>query len=118
MDVIIRNARKLNRLTDDVLDATRIETNSFHLKIETFNLKELIQVLVDDYISQNDNANKNDSDKYRHIKFSSMPPIIEGRQKSDLFLLEADRGRITQVVSNLFSNALKFTNESDIICVT
>ena len=49
LDVIIRNARKLHRLTDDVLDTTRIETNSFHLKKETFNLKELIQVLVDEY---------------------------------------------------------------------
>jgi signal transduction histidine kinase len=47
LDVIIRNARKLHRLTDDVLDTTRIETNSLHLKKETFNLKELMQVLVE-----------------------------------------------------------------------
>ena len=76
LDVIIRNARNLHRLTDDVLDITRIETNSLYLKKETFNLKELLQVLVDDYISQNNNANKNDSNKYRDIKLSSMPPII------------------------------------------
>ena len=55
MDVIIRNARKLQRLTDDVLDINRIETNSLHIRKDTFNLKELIQVLVDDYKSPNNN---------------------------------------------------------------
>lgn len=34
MDVIIRNARKLQRLTDDILDINRIETNSFHIRYE------------------------------------------------------------------------------------
>ena len=58
LDVIIRNARKIHRLTDDVLDITRIETNSFNLKKETFNLKELMQVLVGDYISQQTEAHR------------------------------------------------------------
>ena len=85
LDVIIRNARKLHRLTDDVLDITRIETNSFHLKKETFNLKELIQVLVDEYKSQNNNTMKNDIDNHRNIKLSLMPPITEEAQNADLF---------------------------------
>ena len=117
LDIIIRNARKLYRLTDDVLDATRIETNSFHLNKETFNLKELIQVLVDEYKSQNNNTTKNDIDNHRNIKLSLMPPITEETQNADLFLIKADKGRISQVFSNLFSNALKFTKENDIIYV-
>ena len=107
----------LHRLTDDVLDTTRIETNSFHLKKETFNLKELIQVLVDEYKSQNNNTMKNDIDNHRNIKLSLMPPITEEAQNADLFLIKADKGRISQVFSNLFSNALKFTKENDIIYV-
>jgi signal transduction histidine kinase len=117
LDVIIRNARKLHRLTDDVVDTTRIETNSFHLKKETFNLKELIQVLVDEYKSQNNNTKKNDIDNHRNIKLSIMPPITEETQDVDLFLIRADKGRISQVFSNLFNNALKFTKENDIIYV-
>ena len=119
LDVIIRNARKLHRLTDDVLDISRIETNSLHLKKETFNLKELMQSLVDDSISQNDNANCADGNNYYHrnIKLSSSPSTTKEQQNADLFVIEADRGRISQVISNLLSNALKFTNEGDIIYV-
>ncbi|HEY9490558.1 MAG TPA: HAMP domain-containing sensor histidine kinase, partial [Nitrososphaeraceae archaeon] len=115
LDVIIRNARKLQRLTDDVLDINKIETNSLHIRKDTFNLKELIQVLVDDYKSPNNNENKYDSNIYRNIELSS---ITEDHQNADLFLIDADRDRISQVISNLLSNALKFTNEDDTIYVT
>jgi signal transduction histidine kinase len=119
LDVIIRNARKLQRLTDDVLDINRIETNSLHLRKDTFSLKELIQVLVDDYKSSNNNEKKYDSNIYRNIElFCLSPSIIEDHQNADLFLIEADRDRISQVISNLLSNALKFTNENDTIYVT
>ena len=119
MDVVIRNARKLHRLTDDVLDISRIETNSLYLKKEILNLKEVMQLSVDDYISQNNIAKKNDSNNYyRNIKLSSFPSITEEEQQNaDLFLIEADKGRISQVVSNLLSNAVKFTNECDTIYV-
>ena len=119
LDVIIRNARKLQRLTDDVLDINRIETNSLHLRKDTFSLKELIQVLVDDYKSPNNNEKKYDSSIYRNIElFCLFHSIIEDHQNADLFLIEADRDRISQVISNLLSNALKFTNENDTVYVT
>ena len=119
LDVIIRNARKLQRLTDDVLDINRIETNSLHIRKEAFNLKELIQVVVDDYKSPNHNEKKYDSNIYRNIELSCLfPSITEDHQNADPFLIEADRDRISQVISNLLSNALKFTNQDDTIHVT
>ncbi len=122
LDIIIRNARSLHRLTDDVLDTSRIESNSLYLNKETFNLKELIQVLVDDHIIQNNIAKKNDNKYYRNIKLSILSPLTEEEeeeeeQNADLFLIKADRGRISQVISNLLSNGLKFTNERDTIYV-
>jgi signal transduction histidine kinase/ActR/RegA family two-component response regulator len=119
LDVIIRNAKKLHGLTDDVLDVTRIETNSLHLKMETFNLKELMQVLVDEYKSQNNNTMKNGNNSHRNIKMSLIPTTTttEEAQNADLFLINADKGRISQVISNLLSNAAKFTNEHDTINV-
>ena len=119
LDIIIRNARKLQRLTDDVLDINRIETNSLHIRKGTFSLKELIQVLIDDYKGPNNNEKKYDSNICRNIElFCLFPSIIEEHQNADLFLIEADRDRISQVISNLLNNALKFTNENDTIYVT
>lgn len=122
LDIIIRNAKSLSRLTDDVLDTSRIETNSLHLNKETFNLKELIQVLVDDYMIQNNIAKKNNNNNDHNIKLSILSPITEEEEKAeeqnaDLFLINADRGRISQVINNLLNNALKFTHECDTIYV-
>lgn len=117
LDVIIRNARKLHRLTDDVLDITKIETNSLRLKKEIFNLNELIQDLVNDYISQNNDAKRTDSSNYSNIKLSLFPSNTEEYQNADLFLIESDRGRISQVISNFLSNAFNFTNKGDTIYV-
>ena len=85
MDVIIRNARKLQRLTDDVLDITRIETKSLRLKKDTFDLKELIQVLVDDYKIQNNDEKKNDGKNYSNIELSLLPSITEEPPKCRSF---------------------------------
>ena len=43
MDIIIRNAKKLQGLSDDILDIAKIETDSLYLNKEIFNLKELLQ---------------------------------------------------------------------------
>jgi signal transduction histidine kinase len=117
LDIIIRNARKLHKLTDDVLDITKIETDSLRLKKETFNLNELIQDLVNDYISQNNYAKRTDSSTYRNIKLSLFPSNTQEYQNADPILIESDRERISQVISNLLSNAFNFTNKGDTIYV-
>ena len=42
LDVIIRNAKRLNRLSDEILDVTRLETQTLELKKEQFNLNDVI----------------------------------------------------------------------------
>jgi signal transduction histidine kinase len=105
LDVIIRNARRLQQLADDILDVTKIESQSLKLKKETFDLRELVTTMVNEYSEIVKKSNKD-------IKLAYVPKDEKG---SKSLLVEADRGRISQVVSNLLSNALKFTEEGSIL---
>ena len=93
---ISRNAIRLQRLTEDILDVTRIESQTFSLNKEQFDLNDLIINVVEDYRSQIEKENRN-------IKLLYNKPNDE-----DLLIVNADKGRITQALSNLLSNAIKF----------
>ncbi|MFL6421799.1 MAG: ATP-binding protein [Nitrososphaeraceae archaeon] len=97
MDVVIRNAKRLQRLTEDILDVTKIESGSLNLKKEFFNLNDVITNSIDDLIANIVKKNQQQGDL---IKLSYRP--------HDIFI-EADKARITQVISNILSNAIKFT---------
>jgi signal transduction histidine kinase len=51
LDVTIRNAKRLQRLTDDILDVTKIESKALNLKKERFNLKDVITNSIGDIIT-------------------------------------------------------------------
>ena len=95
---IFRNANRLQRLTNDILDVTRIESQTLKLNKGQFNLADLISSVVEDF--------KNDIQK----KGSDIKLFYEPQDHLNL-ILEADKGRLTQVISNLLSNAIKFTNQ-------
>jgi signal transduction histidine kinase len=95
LDVIIRNAKRLKKLSSEILDVTRIESRSLELKKEQFNLNDVIVNAMDDIILSKEFGDKN-------IQFSYDPQDI---------LLQADKSRIGEVISNLLSNAIKFTRE-------
>ncbi len=103
LDVIIRNAKRLGRLTQDILDVTKIESQSLTLNKEKFNLNQLIRDAVEDY--RNQLAKENTDGK--NIK-------LELISNNEALWIEADRTRIHQVLSNLLSNAIKFTKEGTI----
>ena len=96
-DVTIRNAKRLKRLTDDILDVTRIESHSLSLNKESFNLNDVITNVIEDTVA---NIAKN-SQCANLVKIEYHP--------RDIFI-EADKARITQVISNLLGNAIKFTD--------
>jgi signal transduction histidine kinase len=101
LDAINRNAKRLQRLTEDILDVTRIESQSLSLKEEQFNLNDVITNVINDILTSADNASlKNER--------NSLPIKIEYYDPQNI-IIQADKGRIIQVISNLLSNALKFT---------
>jgi two-component system, OmpR family, sensor histidine kinase VicK len=103
LHVINRNAERLRQLIEDILDVTKIESQALHLKNERFALNELIQNVIYEFSSQNER------DK-RHVKISFLP-------RED-FIIEGDKGRISQVVFNLLSNAIKFTEEHGSVVIS
>jgi signal transduction histidine kinase len=56
LDIIIKNAKKLLLLEDNILDIARIENKSLKLNLEKFNLGELISTVVQDTTGQIDNS--------------------------------------------------------------
>jgi signal transduction histidine kinase len=103
MDAIIRNAKRLQQLTENILDVTKIESQSLKLNKERFNLNDVITNAIDDMILDREFKNeKNDDNNTDYIKLLYRP--------MDIFV-EADKARLAQVISNLLSNAIKFTKE-------
>ena len=101
---IQRNAIRLQRLSNDILDVAKIESRSLKLKKELLDLNELISNIIEDYktIIVKDNQN---------VKLFFKPSHYA-------LFVEADKERIAGVISNLLSNAIKFTKKGEIFVST
>jgi len=119
IDTIIRNAKKLVSLTNDILDITRIETNSLTLRKEAVNLRLFLLELVMEYESQH-TSKMETMDLHTTTKCSRYKTRIDYSQLNnsridDSLLVELDKSRISQVIYNLLDNAFKFTKDGDVI---
>ena len=101
LKVVSRNAKRLQELTEDILDVTRIESNFLVLNKEEFNLNEVIANAINDIIG---NTGSFGTQKKENIRI-----LYEPASKN--ITVEGDKARIAQVISNLLNNAVKFTPE-------
>jgi two-component system, OmpR family, sensor histidine kinase VicK len=101
---ISRNADRLQRLTNDILDVTKIESQTLRVRKERFNLNGVISNIVQDYRNHLEKENANVKLLYNDIEHN------KDNDDSAVFV-HADRERIAQVMSNLLSNAVKFTKD-------
>ena len=90
------------KLAEDILNVTRIESGSFSLKKEKFNLKELITEILREY--------------EQTIQLKNLKLIYESSEINEI-IIEADRNRLCQVIQNLLKNAIQFTNEGSITVI-
>jgi signal transduction histidine kinase len=104
LDVVIRNAKRLQRLSEDILDVTRIESQSLILNKEQFNLNDVISNAIQDHKNEIEKTNGNLKLLYKSNDY-----------EDDNIFVEADRTRLSQVISNLIRNAIKFTKEGIIL---
>jgi two-component system sensor histidine kinase VicK len=100
IQAIQRNAIRLQKLTSDILDVARIESRTLKLDKEKFDINKKIANVIDDIEKQISDSNK--------LK------ILFTEPKEAIFV-NADKGRIYQVIANLLYNAIKFTKEGTIL---
>ena len=115
LKIILRNANRLHQLTEDILDVTRIESHTLTLRKERLNLNDVILNVVEDYrrqIANNSSSSSNNNNVNVKLVYK---PAISGKTT---LLVEADKRRLTQVISNLLNNAIKFTQEGTVTVST
>lgn len=99
--IILRNANRITKLTNDILDVSRLESNTFKLQKQKTNIRRLVEEVIQDAVY------KMPADqKVKILLESSVAPAMEE--------LLIDRGRINQVLVNLVDNAVNFTEEGTI----
>ena len=102
IDVIDRQTRQLVRLVDDLLDVARITQGKIDLKIGNVDVAAVVSLAVE--------MNRQLVDKHRYkltVTVPAMPLFVRG-----------DHSRITQVLSNLLNNALKYTEPEGRISIS
>ncbi|MFZ0556330.1 MAG: HAMP domain-containing sensor histidine kinase [Nitrososphaeraceae archaeon] len=102
IQIIARNAKRLQRLTEDILDITKIESKTLKLKKQNFILSKIIEEIVDDYSAEIRDSNRNLILTFLSLEELESTPIT------------ADQNRLKQVINNLIDNAIKFTRDGKI----
>ena len=103
VEIIIRNASRLGRLSSDILELARIESSGLNLHKSRFNIREIISKALIDAKGQIQAENNNEDSS------SSRSSNVNLHYEPRDIVVYADKDRISQVVYNLLSNAIKFT---------
>lgn len=104
IDIIKRNTEKLGRLAEDILDVTRIESNTLKLMKERVNLYDLISNIVEEY--------------KRNIQLIHKDLVVNYESPDRTIFITGDKLRLNQVLLNLLDNAGKFTKKGSITVTT
>jgi two-component system, OmpR family, sensor histidine kinase VicK len=122
VEVIIRNAHKLENLVEDILDITRIESGRLKLAMEKLDLYELVESVVSDFqgvIEKEFDKNENPKKAVVRLNVEKNPDdrAVAPPDREHPVVL-ADATRIVQVITNVLSNAVKFSTQGDRAIIT
>jgi signal transduction histidine kinase len=120
VEVIVRNAHKLENLAEEILDLTRIESGRLQLSMEKIDLYKLLARVVSDFeavIKSEFDKNENPNKAIIYLKDESLNDRAAEPNLERLLVL-ADSNRIVQVITNLLSNAVKFSTQKDRALIT
>ncbi|VVB85315.1 Methyl sulfide methyltransferase-associated sensor [uncultured archaeon] len=100
LQIILRNSDRLIRLIKDLLDVSHLEKNKFGMRFGLVSIGDVISKCMQDVQPQA---------KYKEITIT--------QNISTLPSIWGDEGRLTQVITNLLANAIKFTPQKGTITV-
>lgn len=103
LDIIARNANRLDRLSNNLLDVSRIENKSLKLNKEMVDLNDKIKNIVAD-------ANSTIIPTKKDIEIAFEP-------SQGSLIVEVDKIRLFEAISNIIQNAIKFTGKGGTITV-
>jgi two-component system sensor histidine kinase VicK len=108
LEIVNRNATRLQKLAEDLLQINRIESGKFTIKVhDGVDILALISDTIKDIEKKYDSTPKKDKISIKMIPSSSN----SGRSK---LLVRCDPTKVSQVVFNLLDNAMKFTRQGTV----
>lgn len=107
VDSSYRNSQRLQRLTQSILEVARIDNKTLRLETEKFDLNELAKQCIEDTRA----LMKGEDWNYPKVN-------IELKQNQAALYVVADKTKISEVLSNLLDNAIRFSKEGDRVLVS
>jgi two-component system, OmpR family, phosphate regulon sensor histidine kinase PhoR len=101
LEIISRQAERMGKIITDMLLLSEIESEGFQLKLEEFRINDLIREIFKPFQAQADSKN------------IALELNLQEPEKK----VKMDRDKISQVISNLLDNALKFTNSGGKVAI-
>lgn len=98
--IALNNIERLSRLINDLLDLSKLEVKKFTIKPAPFRVDDLAQVLVNEFGA-----------------WSKTKGITIQTNMEKPLTIDADQDRISQVLTNLIGNALKFTPQGGTVTI-
>jgi signal transduction histidine kinase len=102
VDIILRNARRINKLTNDILDVSRIESNTFKLQKDKIEIRKFIEEIIED-------TSFKLSEEKKNLKL-----VLDYNLPNQIKEVSFDSARIHQVLVNLIDNAINYTESGTI----
>jgi two-component system phosphate regulon sensor histidine kinase PhoR len=99
IDIMLKQARRLNRLVEDLMTISRIELGEVLLHIEGLSLSEVMENVI----------------SLLDARAAAKKIKIQNRLQQNLPQIKADRDRLIQVLVNVLDNAVKFTPDGGLI---